>query len=600
MSSTISVNSPTSGVVVAILVAANQAVNAEQPLLVIEAMKMQTTLQVAQAGVVKNVLVCVGDDVVADQPLVELTAGALSPTAQSPLETTSIPVNNTSAVEQLRIEFEQRRALTLDDARQEQRSKRHDSGCRTARENLEDLCDNNSFIEYGQFAVAAQRLRGDYEQLKSKTAADGIITGTANINSGLIEKKTACTAVVINDYSVLAGTQGYYHHHKLDRILAVAQEQQLPVVMFTEGGGGRPGDTDITTVNSGLQCGSFAAWAKLSGVVPRISVANGYCFAGNAALFGSADITIATRQSWIGMAGPAMIEGGGLGQFAPTDIGPIEVQAANGVVDIVAEDEAHATELAKQCLSYFQGPLLTASHPYPDQQALRELLPSDRRYVYDIRAIINTLADEGSFIELKAGFGGAIVTGFIRLQGQPIGLLASDCRVLGGAIDVDAAEKAADFINLCNQFGIALVSLCDTPGFMVGPEHEQRGAARRLVKMFSAGAHLNVPLVAVVLRKCYGLGAQALLGGSTHSPYYTVAWPTGEFGPMGLEGAVKLGFKRELEATAEGEARQKLYQQLLASQYQRGQAIEVASLLEIDAVIDPADTRATLINALEL
>jgi acetyl-CoA carboxylase carboxyltransferase component len=443
-------------------------------------------------------------------------------------------------------------------------------------------------------------LRGDYEQLKSKTAADGIITGTGCINSGLVAQAKTRAAVVVNDYSVLAGTQGYYHHQKLDRILAIADEQQLPVVMFTEGGGGRPGDTDITTVNSGLQCGSFAAWAKLSGEVPRIAVANGYCFAGNAALFGSADITIATRQSWIGMAGPAMIEGGGLGQFAPTDIGPIEVQAANGVVDIVADDEAHATALAKQCLSYFQGPLLTASHPCPDQQTLRELLPSDRRYVYDIRAIINTLADDSSFTELKAGFGGAIVTGFIRLQGQPIGLLASDCRVLGGAIDVDAAEKAADFINLCNQFGIALVSLCDTPGFMVGPEHEQRGAARRLVKMFSAGAQLRVPLVAVVLRKCYGLGAQALLGGSTHSPDYTVAWPTGEFGPMGLEGAVKLGFKRELETAAEGQARQQLYTQLLASQYQRGQAIEVASLLEIDAVIDPADTRATLINALKL
>ncbi|MFT4940483.1 MAG: acetyl-CoA carboxylase carboxyltransferase component, partial [Paraglaciecola sp.] len=494
---------------------------------------------------------------------------------------------------------------TLDESRSSQQAKRHLKGYLSARENLANLCDPDSFIEYGQFAVAAQRLRRDYEELKTDTAADGVITGVASINSAEVGSANSRTAVIINDYSVLAGTQGYYHHHKLDRMLDVAGSQQLPIIMYTEGGGGRPGDTDITTVNSGLNCQSFSTWAKLAGVVPRIAVANGYCFAGNAALFGAADITIATNNSWIGMAGPAMIEGGGLGTFAPNEIGPIEVQQSNGVVDIVADDEAHATELARQCLSYFQtskshqGNNENGQWTCVDQLSLRQALPDDRRFVYDIRAVIKTLADTDSFIELKTGYGGAIITGFIRLQGQAIGLLASDCKVLGGAIDVDAGEKASEFISLCNNFAIPLVSLCDTPGFMVGPEHEKLAAVRRLSKLFVAGGKITVPFIAVVIRKCYGLGAQALLGGSTSNPQYTVSWPSGEFGGMGLEGAVKLGFKKQLAALQEPQARQALYDKLVAEQYQRGQASEVASILEIDAVIDPADTRKTILLALQ-
>jgi acetyl-CoA carboxylase carboxyltransferase component len=593
------------GVIAAISANIGEQVRPEQPLLIIEAMKMQTTVVAQQSGVVKAILVAVGTEVLVGQAMIEVDVippGRKDQSSQAKSDAKE-PVSQT---ETLRGQFVNRQAQSLDGARQAQLNKRHAKGYRSARENLADLCDPHSFIEYGQFAVAAQRLRIDYEELKNKTAADGIITGTATVNADLFGKNTTRTAIIINDYSVLAGTQGYYHHHKLDRMLATAEQHRLPVIMYTEGGGGRPGDTDITTVNSGLQCQSFFSWAKLAGTVPRIAVANGYCFAGNGALFGAADITIATKRSWIGMAGPAMIEGGGLGVYAPTDIGPIEVQAANGVVDIVADDEAHATQLAKHCLAFFQGPFLAgkvlqgqeSQWRYADQTQLRQALPNDRRFVYDIRAIIHILADRDSFIELKSRFGGAIITGFIRLEGRPVGLLGSDCKVLGGAIDVDAGEKASDFIRLCNNFAIPLVSLCDTPGFMVGPEHEKRGAVRRLASLFVAGAKLKVPLVAVVLRKCYGLGAQALLGGSTSNPDYTVAWPTGEFGPMGLEGAVKLGFKKELEAIEDPQERQVLYNSLLLEQYQRGQATEVASVLEIDAVIDPKDTRQTILHAL--
>jgi acetyl-CoA carboxylase carboxyltransferase component len=586
---------PNIGSVVAVLVNQNQLVHIDQPLIIIEAMKMQTTLCAEVSGKVGQVFAKIDDECFVGMPLVEIHSDGASKTKSQTMPTTA----NTN--QRLLDELRAREALSLDEQRVEQQQKRRQKGYLTARENLQNLCPIDSFMEYGQMAVAAQRLRRDYENLKSATAADGIITGIGQINKNLVTQKNTQTAIVVNDYSVLAGTQGYFHHLKLDRILAVAADKKYPVVMFTEGGGGRPGDTDITTVNSGLQCQSFATWASLQGKVPRISVANGYCFAGNAALFGAADITIATQSSWIGMAGPAMIEGGGLGVVKPTDIGPSAKQVKNGVIDILVENEQQAAEMAKKCLLYFQGPLVDGQQcTFANQQILNQVLPEDRRFVYDVKEVINILADSGSFTEIKAQFGAAIITGFMHLQGHPVGVIASNCKVLGGAIDVDAGEKSSQFMHLCQQFSIPLVVLCDTPGFMVGPEHEDRGAVRRLSQLFVAGSQLTVPLVAVVLRKCYGLGAQALLGGNTSQPSYTIAWPTGEFGAMGLEGAVKLGFKKELAAVQDLTARKVLYEQLLADQYQKGQAHEVASVLEIDAVIEPANTRQTLLLALNI
>ena len=403
-------------------------------------------------------------------------------------------------------------------------------------------------------------------------------------------------AVIVNDYSVLAGTQGYFHHKKIDRILDQAGKVGLPVVMYTEGGGGRPGDTDVKTQIAGLDVPTFARWASLSGQVPLIAVNNGYCFAGNAALFGCADIRIATKTSWIGMAGPAMIEGGGLGSFAPTEIGPIDIQTKNGVVDLVADNESHATQLAQQCLGYFQGD--KQSWDCADQAELHKMMPLDRRFVYDIRSIIKGLVDTDSFIELSQPYGPGIVTGFIRIEGVAMGLIANDCRVLGGAIDAEAADKAARFISLCDQFSIPLLSLCDTPGFMVGPASEEQAAVRRMAKLFIAGAKISVPLVTIFLRKGYGLGAMAMAGGSFHHPRYSAAWPAGEFGAMGLEGAVRLGFKKELEAETDKAAREALFNKLVDSMYQRGKATEAAAHLEIDAVIDPADTRGVIVRAL--
>ena len=579
---------PAQASVASLGVKAGQPVRAGQPLMVLEAMKMLTTITAPIGGKISSIVIQPHQIVEKDALLLEIIPDPDEAEAPASKDSCSPSDSKNDLIAKL----QQRKALTEDTARTEQAQKRHKKGFRTARENLNDLCDDGTFQEYGQFAVAAQRGRKDYEQLKSATAADGIITGIGTINGDLLEQGENKVAIAINDYSVLAGTQGYFHHLKLDRILATAKQQSLPVVMFTEGGGGRPGDTDITTVNSGLNCQSFSTWAGLSGQVPRISVNNGYCFAGNAALFGAADITIATEQSYIGMAGPAMIEGGGLGQFTAEDIGPTAKQCKNGVVDIVAKDEKHATAMARRCLSYFQGNINNWKEP--DQARLRHALPEDRRFAYDIYSVIEVIADKDSFTQLRKDYGGAIITGFIRVQGKPLGLMANNCKVLGGAIDVDAGEKAARFMEMCNTFDIPLISLCDTPGFMVGPSHEEQGAVRRLAEMFTIGAKLHVPLVGVVLRKCYGLGAQAMLGGSTSAPLYTVSWPQGEFGPMGLEGAVKLGFKQELAAHQDAKARQALYDKILKQQYARGQATEVASVLEIDAVIDPTRTREVI------
>lgn len=493
-------------------------------------------------------------------------------------------------------ELSNRLDKTSDAYRDAQQQKRRGKGFNTARENLSKLCDPKDFLEYGQLAVAAQRQRKNYETLQSETAADGVITGIGQINTISTEADSHAVALVINDYSVLAGTQGYFHHAKLDRIIDIVAQQKLPVIMLTEGGGGRPGDTDITTVISGLQCTTFSRWAGLAGIVPRITVNNGYCFAGNAALFGAGDITIATQPSFIGMAGPAMIEGGGLGKYAATDIGPIGVQATNGVVDIVAQDENNAIELAKFCLGFFQG-RATQWQP-PQNPNINAILPSDRRYTYDVLEVVSGVVDQNSFIEIGAQYGQAIISGFARLNGEAVGIIANNCKVLGGAIDVEAALKLNRFMTLCNQFSIPIVSFVDTPGFMVGPEHEQQGAVRHLTQLFTTGAQLSVKFIAVVLRKCYGLGAQAMLAGSTSNPDYTLSWPTGEFGAMGLEGAIKLGFKKELDSIEDPEERQAMFDKLVAQQYQQGKAIEVASVLELDAVIYANDTRQVLLNAL--
>lgn len=493
-------------------------------------------------------------------------------------------------------ELRERKARGSDAERPGAVERRRKKGFRTARENLTDLLAGGAFVEYGGLAVAAQRERRDYIELQKETPADGVITGIGEVNGAYFSPPKSRAGLIVYDYSVLAGTQGFFHHAKIDRLLSIAKRQRLPVIMYTEGGGGRPGDTDVLTQIAGLNVDTFASWASLNTGMPRIVVNNGYCFAGNAALFGAGDIRIATRASNIGMAGPAMIEGGGLGSFRPDEIGPAETQWRNGVIDILVDDEAGGTAMARRILWYFQGDV--PSGQAQDQTPLRSVLPEDRRWSYSVREIVERLFDVDSFTELRRVFGRSVITGFARLGGRAVGVIASDCQQLGGAVDSDASDKASRFLSLCNRTGLPVVSLVDTPGFMVGPDSEAGGAVHRMSALFESAASLRVPILAVFLRKAYGLGAMALVGGSFAVPHFAAAWPTGEFGGMGLEGAVRLGFRKELEAVADPTQRQALFDKLLAQLYEKGKALEAAAHLEIDAVIDPADTRDQLIHAL--
>jgi acetyl-CoA carboxylase carboxyltransferase component len=401
--------------------------------------------------------------------------------------------------------------------------------------------------------------------------------------------------VLVYDYTVLAGTQGSLNHRKTDRVLQLAEQWRLPIVLFAEGGGGRPGDVDHQGV-AWLDTSTFATFARLSGLVPRIGVVSGYCFAGNAALLGCCDLIVATRNSSIGMAGPAMIEGGGLGVYKPAEVGPVDVQSPNGVIDILVEDEAEAVAATKRYLSYFQG--ATEPGEAPDQRLLRHLIPENRLRVYDIRTVIETLVDKGSVLELRRDFGIGVVTALVRIEGRPFGLIANNPRHLGGAVDADAGDKAARFMQLCDAFDLPMLSLCDTPGFMVGPQAERTALVRHVSRMFVTAASLTVPFLTIVLRKGYGLGAQAMAAGGFHSPLFTVSWPSGEFGGMGLEGAVRLGFRKELEAIEDPQERKLAYDGMVAAAYEKGKATNMASFLEIDAVIDPAESRRWILGAL--
>ena len=491
----------------------------------------------------------------------------------------------------------ERHAVGLDERRHEAVRRMEERNQRTARAKVADLCDPGGFIEYGALAIAAQRQRRSMDDLMSRTPADGLITGIGQINGSLFGEDKARCMIMAYDYTVLAGTQGFFNHKKMDRMLKLCHEQRLPLILFAEGGGGRPGDVDAYGVMiAGLDLSTFSSMARLSGRVPMVGIVSGPCFAGNAALLGCFDVIIATENSNIGMGGPVMIEGGGLGVFKPEDVGPMDVQTKNGVVDIAVRDDQESVAVAKKYLSYFQG--TTSRWEAVDQHLLRTLIPEQSRRAYDVRKVIRAFADADSFLEMRPKFGPGMITGFLRIEGRPFGVIANNCMHMAGAIEAEGADKAARLMQLCNAHGLPILSLCDTPGFMVGPEIEKRAQVRHVCRMFVIGSHLSVPYFTVVLRRGYGLGAMAMAKGGFHESSFTVAWPTGEFGAMGLEGAVKAGFKKELAAIEDTKEREALYEKLVAQSYERGKAINMASYLEIDAVIDPADTRSWILQVM--
>jgi acetyl-CoA carboxylase carboxyltransferase component len=632
------VRTPLQGTVVRVKVDVGAVVDATTPVAVVESMKLEHVVEAGTAGTVTRLLVDAGDQVQPGDPLAEITpvATPVPVTPASPLGTTSdagtggtddrsstfVPEQPTNAgpvsladgggaadsglgsfgagaadERPLRADLAEvvrRHELGTDAARPDAVAKRHERGQRTARENVVDLCDPGSFVEYGPLVIAAQRRRREEQELIERTPADGLVAGVGTVDG-------RPTAVLSYDYTVLAGTQGVQNHRKKDRLFEVIERQRLPVVFFAEGGGGRPGDTDALGV-SGLDVPAFQLWARLSGLVPRVGIVSGRCFAGNAVILGGCDVIIATEGTNVGMGGPAMIEGGGLGVVAPEDIGPLDVQVANGVVDVAVADEAEAVRVAKRYLSYFAGPADShragdgssdddAGWDCRDQTILRDLIPQNRRQAYDVRTVVGALADTGSVLELRPGFGRGMFTALARIEGRPLGIVANNPLHLAGAIEADGADKAARFLQLCDAFDLPVLFLCDTPGIMVGPEAEETALVRHVSRLFAIGANLAVPFGTIVLRKAYGLGAQAMAGGSFKAPLFCVAWPTGELGGMGLEGAVRLGFRRELDAIDDPAERERVYEQMVAAAYEHGRALNAASYFELDDVVDPAESR---------
>jgi acetyl-CoA carboxylase carboxyltransferase component len=488
-----------------------------------------------------------------------------------------------------------RRALTEDAARPDAVARRHERGYRTARENLADLVDPGTFVEYGRYAIAAQRQRRELDDLIAHTPADGLIAGTARINGESFGEAAGC-AVLSYDYTVLAGTQGMVGHLKKDRLFELIERMRLPTVFLAEGGGGRPGDLDVSMV-SALQVRAFALWARLSGIVPRIAIVNGRCFAGNAVIAGCSDLIVATRGSSIGMGGPAMIAGGGFGEVHPDAVGPADVQARNGVIDVLVDDEVQAVAVTQRLIGYFQGRL--SDWEAPDQERLRGLVPERERRAYKVEPIIETLADVRSVTVLRPMFAPELVTALARIEGRPLGIIANNTMQRAGAITADAGDKAARFLALCDVFGLPVLSLIDTPGMMVGPDAEATGLVRHTSRLLVAAAALRVPLIAVVLRRAYGLGAQAMAGGSLHEPVLTVAWPSAHLGPMGLEGAVRLGLRKELEAIEDEAEREATVREWTQVAQDNARAINAAQMFELDDVIDPADTRTLIARTLE-
>jgi acetyl/propionyl-CoA carboxylase alpha subunit/acetyl-CoA carboxylase carboxyltransferase component len=585
------VTAPMQGTIVSITVNVDDVVGTGQELLVMDAMKMEHVIGADLGGTVRELCVRTGDTVLEGARLVVIEPGAAAATVAAAAVAFDLDAVRPDLAEAI-----ERHAYGLDENRPEAVARRHARGHRTARENIADLVDPDSFVEYGAVVLAAQRRRRTLKDLMEKTTGDGMVAGIGTVNAAQFGQSASRVVAMSYDYMVLAGTQGHMNHLKKDRLFRITEDYRLPLVLFAEGGGGRPGDTDGTGV-AGLDCYAFNYFARLSGLVPLVGITNGYCFAGNAALLGCCDVIIATEGSNIGMGGPAMVEGGGLGVYRPDEIGPMSVQVPNGVVDIAVKDEAEAVRVAKQYLGYFQGTL--ERWTCPDQRILRQLVPENRLRVYDVRRVIEHLADAESVLELRAGYGHGMITALARVEGRPVGIVANNPAHVGGAIDSPGADKAARFMQLCDAFDIPLLFLCDTPGFMVGPEAEKTAQVRRFARMFVTGANVRVPFFTIVLRKGYGLGAQAMAGGSFKTPIFTLSWPTGEFGGMGLEGAVKLGYRNELAAIEDPAERRRTYEEMVARMYERGKAVSMASAFEIDDVIDPADSRRWIMAALE-
>ena len=606
----VSLPAPIRGTLISIDVAEGDEVRAGRPVAVIEALELHHVVRADRNGIVHAVSVSVGETIREGDPVVLIMEKDVE---ADPVETGE--EIDPDCIRGDLAEVNERRSYIYDDFRAEKVAKRHAKNQRSPSENIEHLFDG-TFREYGPLVTAASWQKQQW--LRETTQADGLVMGIGSVNGDQFDDDRSRAIVVHYDYMVVAGTQGGRGHYKQDRMYELAGRFRMPLVLFAEGGGGRPGISggeaetprtagaartaavDIAGQGGGgvpIDSYTFTKLSQLSGLVPLVGVNSGRCFAGNTVMLACCDVIIAAENSTIGLGGPAMIEGGGLGIYTPEEVGPMSFQVPNGVVDILVKDDAEAIDATKKYLSYFQGSIdHWEAH---DQRKLRHIVPENRSQMYDMREIIETIVDQASILEIRKAFGTGIITAFIRIEGRPMGLIANNPHHLSGAIDSDAADKAARFLQLCDTFDLPVLSLMDCPGMMVGPAYERTALLRHCARMFVTGANMTSPMFGVVVRKAYGMGVRAMCGGSSLEPFFTVAWPTAEFAGMPIDGLVRLTFRDELEAIEDREEHQAVYERRVAELVDRARAVNSGGTsYGIDDVIDPADTRAWIVQGL--
>jgi acetyl-CoA carboxylase carboxyltransferase component len=574
------------GVVVDVLVRPGATVRKGQDLVIVESMKMQFAVVAPMDGQVAEVAVEVGHQcrvgtrVAMIDQIAATDAGAQAAGGVATLDE--------SAARSVLVALEEHRELTTDHARSEAVTKHRPSGRLTARAIIGSLFELDTFVEIGGLAVASRAWRDPVDELARRTPADGVIVGYGDVAQPDTHAANRRFAVIAYDATVLAGTQGVIGTEKVERVIRQAERERLPVILLANGGGGRPGDLPAGVPHRPLAI--FREFGRLARHVPLIGMATGNCFAGNAALLGCCHLIVATTDSVVGLGGPVVVEAAGLGRHEPSALGQAPLLHRLGIVDIVTDDDERAVEAVRSLASYASRSS-APSFEAPDQTRLRQLVPSNSRRAYDMRAVLDVIGDVGSVIEVGSGCGGTMLTAFARVDGQPIGIIANNPAVAGGAIDGSGAAKATKFLKSNESIGLPILFLCDTPGFAVGPEAEASGQLRDFGEFLTAGAQIDVPFGAVVTRKAFGLGAVAMCGGSARAPWFYVAWPHAEFGGMPPEASVRLSAARELEAIDDGHEREREFERRVDRAREHSAAINNARTFRVDDVIDPATTR---------
>lgn len=467
------------------------------------------------------------------------------------------------------------RASHDDDARPDAIAKQHARGRLSARERVTLLLDADSFVEYGMLARPA------HPELDGP--ADGIVVGVGALRGRPL-------VAVSYDYTVLGASQGHVSHLKIDRVFELAEAHGWPVAIFSEGGGARAQELGF---GFGRSARTFVSLARLSGHVPRVCAVVGPAFAGHANLAGLCDFVVATNTATMGMAGPPLVEAATGERLRPEEIGPIALHSEVGAVDLVVESDAEATAALQHYLAYFEGRAPAVASPTP-ADVIRRLVPENPRQAYDVRKVVTALADADSVMELRPAFARNAVTALVRIDGRPVGVIASQPMVMAGAIDAAASDKIARFISLCDAFALPLLFLVDTPGFMVGRAAEQTALVRHSARVLHAVAHATTPVLTVVLRKAYGLGYYAL-GSPPFDPALVLAWPTAEYGGMGLEGAANILHREEIDTAEAPRDVRRLHTDRLRESHT---ARVAAAKFRVDDLVDPAETRSILTRTL--